>query len=91
MYSRFRPFYPDRSFKEVRDKIVEMIQKRQFKTTTEREYWANAREVKERERVMLANHGSPEKEPEYYNIVNDITGPGGQSVALNQGGSISNV
>ena len=39
VYERFRPFYPQKGYEEVRNKVVEMIRKRQFKTTEERVFW----------------------------------------------------
>lgn len=83
-YERFRPFYPNRSYKEVREKLVEMIKKRQFKTTVERQFWDN---VQEHGAVVRGVLSPPDKkEPvEHINIINNL----GQQSAELSGGSLS--
>ena len=83
MYERFKPFYPTRTRPEVESKINDMITKRQFVSTKEKDFWetvgktgpaAAAAERKER----LAGRASPEKDAHHINIINDLTGPEGQ-------------
>ncbi len=82
MYERFRPFYPRRTYKEVREKVVEMIKKRQFKTTVEKEFWDN---VSDRGAVVRGER-SPDKPVEHINIINEW---GEQSAELSGNGSLS--
>lgn len=88
MYERFKPFYPHRTRSEVEAKIGEMISKRQFVSTKEKGYWevvgAKGPAVAAAERrERLAGYGSPEQgvkahAQQQINIINDLTGPGGQ-------------
>ena len=83
-YERFRPFYPHRSYKEVREKLIEMINKRQFKTTEERRFWDG---VQERGAVVRGEVSPPAKEQqvEHINIINNL----GEHSAELSGGSLS--
>lgn len=85
MYERFRPFYPHRTRDEVEKKIVEMISKRQFVSTKEKNYWETAMingpaAAAEARAYRLAGGDRLSPEKRQVNIYNDLTGPGGQSI-----------